>query len=130
MIRRDALRSPIKHVRGYGSAHDGTHHFWVQRLTAVALVPLLVWLVVSVVGLTDASYDGFTAWVAAPLNSVLLTIALVAMFWHSQLGLQVVIEDYVHHAGAKLILLVGSKFAHIFLAAAGIFAVLRIAFGS
>ena len=80
MIRRDALRSPIKHVRGYGSAHDGTHHFWVQRLTAVALVPLLVWLVVSVVGLTDASYDGFTAWVAAPLNSVLLTIALVAMF--------------------------------------------------
>ena len=130
MITRDPYRSPIKRVRGYGSAHDGTHHFWVQRLTAVALVPLLVWLVVSVVGLTDASHGGFVAWVATPLNSMLLVIALVALFWHSMLGVQVVIEDYVHHAGAKLVLLIGSKFAHVFLAAAAIFAVLRITFGS
>ena len=130
MSRNDPLRSPLKRVRGYGSAHDGTHHFWVQRLTAVALLPLLVWLVVSIVRLTDASHDAFVAWAASPLNSMLLLIALVALFWHSMLGVQVVIEDYVHHAGAKLVLLVGSKFAHVFLCAAAVLAALRIAFGS
>ena len=77
MSRNDPLRSPLKRVRGYGSAHDGTHHFWVQRLTAVALLPLLVWLVVSIVRLTDASHDAFVAWAASPLNSMLLLIALV-----------------------------------------------------
>ena len=129
MMRRDPLRSPIKHVRGYGSAHDGTHHFWVQRLTAVALLPLLVWLCISVVGLRGAAYGAFVEWVATPVNTLFLTIALVALFWHSKLGVQVVIEDYVHHAGAKLVLLIGSAFAHIVLGAAAVLAVARIAFG-
>ncbi len=129
MSRRDPLRSPIKRVRGYGSAHDGTHHFWVQRLTAVALVPLLVWLVWSVASLSGASHVEFTAWVERPLNAVLLVVALGALFWHSMLGLQVVVEDYIHSAPIKLATLIILKFAHLGLGLAAIYAVLRIGLG-
>ena len=130
MSRHDALRSPIKRVRGYGSAHDGTHHFWVQRLTALALVPLLIWLVWSVASLAGTSHAEFTAWVARPLNAVLLVIALVALFWHSMLGLQIVIEDYLHHAPTKLAVLIILKFAHLGLGVAAVYAVLRIGLGA
>lgn len=125
-----ALRSPIKRVRGYGAAHDGTHHFWVQRLTAVALVPLMVWLVVAVVANTGASHAEFTAWVARPLNAVLLLVALGALFWHSMLGLQVVVEDYIHAASLKLATLIVLKFAHLVLGLAAVYAVLRIGLGA
>ncbi|MEX0900207.1 MAG: succinate dehydrogenase, hydrophobic membrane anchor protein [Gammaproteobacteria bacterium] len=130
MKRHPSLRTPIKRVRGFGSAHDGTHHFWVQRLTAVLLAPLLVWLVWSVVSLAGVSHVGFTEWVARPLNAVLLLISLGALFWHSMLGLQVVVEDYVHNAPLKLATLVILKFAHLVLGLAAVYAVLRIGLGA
>ncbi len=112
------------------SRHDGTRHFLAQRLTAVALVPLLGWLVWSVVSLTGASHAEFTAWVARPLNAVFLVVALVALFWHSMLGLQVVVEDYLHHAPTKRATLIILTFAHLGLGVAAVYAVLRIGLGA
>ena len=129
MIRPDALRSPLKRVRGTVAAHDGTHHFWVQRLTAVALLPLLAWLVWSVAALAGASHLEFTGWVARPFNAIALIITLVALFWHSMLGLQVVVEDYIHNAPLKLATLIALKFAHVVLGGVAVYSVLQIGLG-
>ena len=124
-----SLQSPIGRVRGLGSAKNGTHHWWVQRITAVALVPLCLWFVGGLISLTGADYASATTWIRSPFNSVLLLLLIVAMFHHSQLGLQVVIEDYVHHEGAKLVLMIGQKLLNFALAVAAAFAVLKIALG-
>jgi succinate dehydrogenase / fumarate reductase membrane anchor subunit len=123
------LRTPLGRVRGLGAAKDGVGHWWVQRLTAVALVPLILWFVASIVGLVGADHAAFVAWLSRPFNAVLMTVLLIAGFHHLQLGLQVVIEDYVHHEAAKFAGLVVVKFAAALLALAGIFSVLKIAFG-
>jgi succinate dehydrogenase / fumarate reductase membrane anchor subunit len=123
------FRSPLGRVRGLGSAKDGTHHWWVQRLTAVALIPLAIWFVVSVVALLGADHAAFAAWVRNPVCATLLVLLIAATFHHAQLGLQVVIEDYVHHEGVKLASLLLIKGAALLLAGIGIFSVLRLAFG-
>lgn len=123
------LRSPLGRVRGLGSAKAGAQHWWVQRLTSVALVPLILWLVASIIGLAGADYATFTGWLRQPLNTILMIVLLAAGFWHLQLGLQVIIEDYVHHEAAKIASIVVVKFATAFLALGGIFSVLKIAFG-
>lgn len=125
-----AFRTPVKNARGLGSAHDGTHHWWVQRITALALIPLGLWFVASLVGLLQADYAAAVSWLAQPVNAVLLVLLLGVMFRHSYLGIQVVVEDYVHGSVTKLVTLVLLQFAHLVLAAAGIFVVLRIAFGA
>lgn len=112
------------------SRHDGTHHFWVQRLTAIALVPILIWFVYSVVAHAGASHAEFTMWAARPLNAALIVLALGALFWHSMLGLQVVVEDYIHHAPLKFATLLILKTAHAVLGLAAVYAVLRIALGA
>ncbi len=122
-----SLRSPLGHARGLGSAKEGVHHFWMQRLTALALIPLTLWFVFSVVQLSAASYPGVLQWVHDPKVAVTLVLFLVALLYHSMLGVQVVIEDYVHHEGLKLASLVLMKFAHLAIAAACIFAVLKVA---
>lgn len=99
-------------------------------MTAVALIPLTVWFVVAVTRQTGADYAAVQAWIAKPYVAVLLVLYLATLFHHSQLGLQVVIEDYVHSRWLNLSLLLLVKFSHVLLAAAGIFAVLRIALGS
>lgn len=124
-----SLRSPLGRVRGLGSAKEGAQHWWIQRLTSVALVPLILWLVASLIGLVGADYVTFTAWLRQPLDTILTIGLLGAGFWHLQLGLQVVIEDYVHHEAAKIASIVVVKFATAFLALGGIFSVLKIAFG-
>lgn len=124
------LRTPIARARGLGSAKDGTAHFWLQRMTAVALVPLLLWFTASLVGLSGAGYVDFITWIAIPFNAVALLLLLIALFWHSSLGVQVVVEDYIHPEGAKLTLLVLSRLVHSVLALAAIYAVLRIGLGS
>ncbi|MEK6805566.1 MAG: succinate dehydrogenase, hydrophobic membrane anchor protein [Pseudomonadota bacterium] len=124
-----SLRSPLGHARGLGSAKTGAHHFWMQRLSAVALVPLTLWFVFSVAQLSGASYTGVLHWVREPVSAVALVLFLTALLYHSMLGVQVVIEDYVHHEGVKLTSLVLSKFAHLTVAAASIFAVLKVALG-
>jgi succinate dehydrogenase / fumarate reductase membrane anchor subunit len=125
-----SLRSPLGRARGLGSAKDGVSHWWWQRLTAAALIPLTLWFVASVALLSGAGHEEVTAWIATPYVAVLLSIYLAVLFHHSQLGLQVVIEDYVHLEWLKLASIVLVKFVHVLLAAASIFAVLRIALGS
>lgn len=120
------FRSALNNVRGLGSARSGTHHFWMQRVTALALVPLLLWLVWSMALLNGLDYDAARAWVSSPITSVLLVGTLLALLYHAKLGLQVVIEDYVHAEGAKFIYLIALKFVSLLLALASVIAVLRI----
>jgi succinate dehydrogenase / fumarate reductase membrane anchor subunit len=123
------LRTPLGRVRGLGSAKEGVGHWWAQRVTSVALVPLIFWFVASIIGLIGADYASFVAWIRHPLNTILMTLLLAVGFYHLQLGLQVVIEDYVHNEAARLASIIAVKFAAALLALAGIFSVLKIAFG-
>ena len=124
-----SLRTPLAQARGLGSAKDGVHHWWVQRLTGVALIPLTLWFVFSIAGMAGADHTAFADWAASPLNAVLLAALVATTLHHTHLGLQVVIEDYIHHGTWKLFLLVASKFGSALLAIAGIFSILKIAFG-
>jgi len=124
------LRSPVGRAIGLGSAKEGVEHWWLQRVTAVALVPLTLWFVVAVIRLSGADIDTVRDWVGRPLPSILLVLLLIATFWHATLGLQVVIEDYVHTDLAKLGLLIVVRLACFALAVAGIFAVLTMAVGA
>lgn len=121
------LRSPLGHARGLGSAKDGTHHFWVQRVSAVALVPLALWFVFSIAQLPVADYEHVKWWIGYPAIAVTLVLFIASALYHSMLGVQVVIEDYVGNEGLKITALLASKFFHFIVAAASIFAVLKIA---
>ena len=123
------FRAPLGRVRGLGAAKEGVQHWWVQRLTAVALVPLSLWFVASIIALAGADHAAVTAWLAAPLPLGLMIVLIVATFWHAQLGVQVVVEDYVHAEGVKIVALVLVKFASLALALAAILALLFNAFG-
>lgn len=121
-----SLRSPLGRARGLGSAKDGTHHWWAQRVTAVALVPLALWLVIGVLRLVGAPHIEVARWMGHPVNAALLAALVVAIFHHAQLGLQVVIEDYVHAEGAKVALLLLVKGACWLLAAVALLSIIRI----
>jgi succinate dehydrogenase / fumarate reductase membrane anchor subunit len=114
---------------GLGSAKGGADHWWAQRLTAVALLPLGLWLAYSFATLDGHNYAAVVNWIQRPLTSVLLILAVVTVLYHSFLGVQVVIEDYVG-GKAKVVVLVLSSFAHVFFAVAGLFSILKIAFGA
>ena len=124
-----SLRSPLGRVLGAGAAHDGVRHWWQQRLTSIALVPLTVWFVVSLLALPSLDYATLIAWMHQSSTALLLILLVLSAAWHSQLGVRVVVEDYVHGAGARTLTLVLIAFAHVLLAAAGVFAVLRVALG-
>jgi len=130
MNSRANLRSPLAGVLNQGAAHAGVHHWWVMRLTAVALAPLCVWLTVSLLILPGTGYTVVSAWVASGVNPVLLALTTLLAAWHSGLGLQAVIEDYVARPLWKTSLLVLSAFVNALLAASGVYAVLRIALRS
>ena len=123
-------RTPLKVAKGLGSAKEGTGHFLVQRLTAIALVFLACWFLYFVVGLMHADYLTASDAVARPWNATLLIAFLAAMFWHAQLGMQVIIEDYVHSHGLALAAQVAVRFVCILGALASVFAVVRIALGN
>ena len=125
-----SLRSPLGRVRGLGAAKEGVGHWWAQRLTAIALVPLSLWFVFSVAALTGADYAAMRAWAGSPLVASLLILLIVTTFYHSYLGIQVVIEDYVHHEAVKLGSLMVIKGASILLAVIGVLAVLRLLLGA
>ncbi len=122
-------RSPLGRARGLGSAKDGTAHWWAQRLTALALVPLVAWFAVSMIAMVGAEHAAFVLWLKSPAVAVTMVLLITVAFHHGQLGLQVVIEDYIHGEGVKLTLLIAVKFAAIVLALLGVFAVLKIALG-
>lgn len=105
-----SLQTPLARVLGLGSSKTGVEHWWWQRLTAVALVPLGIWFVIAVISLVGAGYTEARAWVTAPINMVLLIAFTAALLHHAQLGLQVVIEDYVHNEAWKLAGLLAIKF--------------------
>ena len=124
-----SLKTPLGRVLGLGSAKDGTGHWWVQRLSAVALVPLTLWFAVALVTLPDFSHPALTAFLAGPLNGALMILLVGVLLYHSQLGVQVVVEDYVHGAGLKVVTLVLLTLAHGALGVIGILAILRVSFG-
>lgn len=124
------LRTPLSRVLGRGAAHEGVSHWWVQRLTSVALIPLSAWFAWSVLRFDKLDYAVVHAWLSSSLNALGAFLLVVVLTWHSSLGVQVVIEDYVHNDGVKFVAVLLNKFGHALLAAAGVFAVLKIAFGA
>lgn len=124
-----SIRSPLARARGMGSAKDGVGHWWAQRVSAVALIPLSLWFVFSLLSHAGGSHASVVAWLSSPLVAVPLALYLGAIFYHSQLGLQVVVEDYVHSEWLKLSCLILLQFINIALAVSAIFAVLFVALG-
>ncbi|HTT00768.1 MAG TPA: succinate dehydrogenase, hydrophobic membrane anchor protein [Steroidobacteraceae bacterium] len=122
----ESWRSPLGRVRGQGSAKEGVAHWWVQRLTSVALIPLGCWFVVSLLALPALDYATVSDWMGNAWTAVLMILFVLVTARHSQLGVQVIIEDYVHESGMKTLSLALSSFAHVLFAAAGVLAVLRI----
>lgn len=125
--QKSSVMTPLARARGLGSAHHGYAHWAAQRLTAVAAVPLTIWLVYSVVRLQGADHEIFTAWLAQPFNALAMIFLVVAAFYHAALGLQVVIEDYVHCGCVKTASIVAVKFGLLALAAASVFSILAVA---
>lgn len=125
-----AFRSQLGRVRGLGASHEGSHHFWVQRVSGAALVPLVIWFVLSASSVVGADLATFKAWVGAHYNPLLLVLLIITMFHHAQLGLQVIIEDYVHSEATKLTSLILMKFAAVLIGGCAVFAVIRLTFGS
>ena len=124
-----SLRTPLAKARGLGSAKDGTHHFWVQRLTAVALIPLTVWLALSLASIATAGQAEVVVWMKSPLSATLMLSFIIAGFWHMKLGLQVVIEDYVHAESTKITCLILNNLITIFLALTASLSVLKMLVG-
>jgi succinate dehydrogenase / fumarate reductase membrane anchor subunit len=129
MFSHSNLRSPLGRARGLGSAKEGLHHWWAQRLTSLALIPLTVWFVAAVVGLAGSSYETFVAWLGNPINATVMVLFLGVSLHHAQLGLQVVAEDYVPHHGWRIATIVAAKFVCYGLAALGIVSTLIVTFG-
>jgi succinate dehydrogenase / fumarate reductase membrane anchor subunit len=125
-----SMRSPLGRVRGLGSAREGVGHWWAQRMTSLALIPLALWFVASLVTLTGADHATARDWIGAPVPAALLVLLIVAAFYHGALGFQVIIEDYVHHEGAKLAALIAVNGLSLLLGLAGVLAVLMVLFGS
>ena len=123
------LQTDLARVRGLGSAKEGTHHWWAQRVTSIGLIPLTIWFAISAAAMAGADYAAVAAWAGAPWNTVLLLLLIAATFHHLHLGVQVVIEDYVHGEAAKFAGILIVKYGSAVLAVACAYAVLKVAFG-
>lgn len=128
MARKQA-RSWFERTQGLGSAREGIGHWWMQRVTAVALIPLTLWLTASLIARARGDYGSFIIWLRTPFTAVFLVLLLIALFYHMALGLQVVVEDYVHTDRIKIPTVFAIHLASFALAATGIVTTLRIAFG-
>ena len=124
-----SLRSPLGRVLGHGSAREGVSHWWSLRTTSAALVLLGVWFVFALLTRPDLDHATVTAWIAKPTTAVLLALFVAVSVHHSALGVQVVIEDYVHAKGPRVAALVASRFLHVLVGVAAVFSILRIALG-
>jgi len=122
------FRTPLSRVKGLGSAKEGTSHFWSQRLTAIALVPLVLWLAFSIASLPDMDYIAIREWLSTPFNAIVMILFIIAGFYHARLGLQVVIEDYIGSHGPRTAAIIAVTFIAAALGVTGVFSVMRIAF--
>ena len=126
----DHLRTPLARVKGLGSAKEGVSHWWGQKWTSLILVPLVLWFCFALASLPAANYEAVVAWIQSPVRAVLLILIIGATFYHAQLGLQVIIEDYVPSHGARMTAIIIVNFLNLLFALIGIYAVLKIAFGT
>jgi succinate dehydrogenase / fumarate reductase, membrane anchor subunit len=124
---KGSLRTELGRVRGLGSAKEGVHHWWAQRVSAIALIPLSLWFVACIVSLIDVDRATAIQWLGSPITLALMSLFLIALVYHAVLGLQVVIEDYIHTKATKLILLLLIQFAGVGLVATGVVSLLLIA---
>jgi len=122
----DNMASPLKIAKGLGSAKTGLHHWWLQRLTAIALIPLTIWFVTIIAFINEADYQQSIDLISQPFNGTLLILFIIASFWHSQLGMQVVIEDYVSQKFMRVTLLIIIKYFFIFIGILSIISILKI----
>jgi len=122
-------RSPISRARGLGSSGDGLGHWWAQRLTAIALVPLVLWFVVSIIAVSGQSYEQVIDWLKSPQHSILLSLFLCVSLYHANLGLQAIFEDYIQARWLQLSARITAGFAAVLLGFTGVFALLGLAFG-
>lgn len=127
MARRD-MRTPLARAIGLGSAKGGVDHWWMQRVSAIALVPLTIWFIAAIIAKTGADYTAFVAWMRNPVTDILMGLLLIALFYHAALGLQVVVEDYVH-SDVKFAAVIAVRLVCFTLGAAGILATLHISLG-
>jgi succinate dehydrogenase / fumarate reductase membrane anchor subunit len=123
------METPLARVRGLGSAPEGAHHWWIERLTSVSTLLLSIWLIVSLLRLPGLDYRTVNEWLQSPLAAVPMLLLILSTFWHLKLGMQVVIEDYVHEEGWKFLSILLLNFASVIGAAFALFAVLKIALG-
>jgi succinate dehydrogenase / fumarate reductase membrane anchor subunit len=124
-----SLRSPLSRVLGLGSAKDGTMHWWAQRITAVALIPLTLWFLFSLLTLPALDYETVHTWLSVPISGFLAVLLVSVLTYHSYLGTAVIVEDYVASSGMKILTLTVLRFSYVLAGGAGIFAVLRVVFG-
>jgi succinate dehydrogenase / fumarate reductase membrane anchor subunit len=124
-----SLRSPLGRVLGMGSAKDGTAHWWAQRVSAVALIPLTLWFVISLLTLPAFDYDTVRSWLSVPISGFLAVLLVGVLAYHSYLGTIVIVEDYVTGTGMKVLTLLVLRFLYVLCGGAGIFAILRVVFG-
>lgn len=124
-----SIRSPLANARNHGSARDGVHHWWRQRLSAILLVALTVWLVMAICVAVQGDFTAARQWLALPWNTVFALLFTVTTFYHGQLGLQVVIEDYIHTRWLEVSLQIVIKLLALLFSVMGSLAILRIAFG-
>ena len=125
----DHFRSPLKQVRGLGPSGEGTHHFWLQRMTALALIPLCIWFLYSLIAVLLAAEQTTVAlWFHSPINALLMAIMVVALFLHARLGIQIIIEDYVHCECAKITMLIVNSALKILLCVASLAAIAHLHF--
>ncbi|MEM8812546.1 MAG: succinate dehydrogenase, hydrophobic membrane anchor protein [Pseudomonadota bacterium] len=124
-----SMRTPLSKVRGLGSAKEGTDHFWMQRLTGVANIPLMIFFVFLVVGMSGADHEAAASMIGSPIVAIVLLLMLVSGLYHMRLGMQTIIEDYVHAEGVKIACLMANTFFTVAVGAACVYAVLKISFG-
>ena len=127
-MNRHDMRSPLARAIGLGSAKDGVGAWWAERVSAIALVPLTLWFAASIIAHAGSDHAAFVVWLRTPLASIPMVLLLIALFYHTALGLQVVIEDYVH-SGIQFAAVIAMRLACFAMVTAGIMATLRIVFG-